>query len=95
MLLWKKNPDKVSVTKHLTESASIITGLDESACTPDGIKTALWPYVEAHGKGDVLWPLRVALTGQDKSPDPFVSAALLGKTESLKRIQAALARLSA
>ncbi|MES2216547.1 MAG: hypothetical protein V4481_04610, partial [Patescibacteria group bacterium] len=58
------------------------------------IKTALWSYAEANGKGDVLWPLRVALTGKDKSPDPFISAAILGKDESLKRISNAIATLS-
>jgi len=34
----------------------------------------------------VLWPLRVALTGQEKSPRSIPSAAILGREESLKRI---------
>jgi glutamyl/glutaminyl-tRNA synthetase len=41
-----------------------------------------------------LWPLRVALTGQDKSPDPFTSAYALGREESLKRIDIAIKKLS-
>lgn len=50
------------------------------------VKKAVWPYAEKEGKGNVLWPMRFALTGRDKSPDPFISAAILGKEESLKRL---------
>lgn len=48
--------------------------------------------LEAAGdkRGDLLWPLRVALTGEQKSPSPFEVAWALGKEESLKRIKAAL-----
>jgi glutamyl/glutaminyl-tRNA synthetase len=98
MLLWKKNPDKESTKKHLTAVLDLIQKIsDENPdvnFTAESIKTILWPYVEANGKGDVLWPLRVSITGQDKSPDPFVSASLLGKTETVKRIQDALRKLS-
>jgi len=62
--------------------------------TSETIKSTLWPYAEANGKGDVLWPLRVALTGQEKSPDPFVSASILGKKESIERINEALEKLA-
>ncbi len=34
-----------------------------------------------NGKGNVLWPMRFALTWQDKSPDPFICASILGKEE--------------
>ena len=43
--------------------------------------------------GNVLWPLRVALTGQEKSPSPFEVAEILGKEESLKRIKTAIDKL--
>lgn len=92
-LLWKKNPDPTVATKHLEEVRKLISGLDESQFTADSVKTAIWSYVEASGKGDVLWPLRMALTGQERSPDPFVSASLLGKSESLRRLDLALGKL--
>lgn len=44
-------------------------------------------------KGRLLWPLRVALTGLDKSPGPFEILEILGKTESLKRIECAINKL--
>ena len=94
-LLWKKNPDAQAAHTHLTKVRELISSLGESEFIAEGIKSSIWAYVEASGKGDVLWPLRMSLTGQDKSPDPFVSAALLGKNESLKRIGAALAKLKA
>jgi len=38
-------------------------------------------------RGKLLWPLRVALTGREKSPEPFEIAEILGKEEVLKRIK--------
>ncbi len=41
--------------------------------------------------GQLLWPLRAALTGREFSPGATEVAAVLGKTETLKRIAAAQA----
>jgi len=38
------------------------------------------------GVGDVLWPLRVALTGAATSPPPFVVAAILGRKKTVERL---------
>jgi glutamyl-tRNA synthetase len=96
MLLWKKNPSREAARKHIIRAREAIEGLpdSETAFTAEAIKSALWKYAEENGKGDVLWPLRTALTGQERSPDPFTSAAILGKVESLKRIDSALAKLA-
>lgn len=51
------------------------------------VKNAVWGYAEEKGRGAVLWPLRVALTGKEKSPDPFTVAAIIGKEETLKRVE--------
>ena len=40
-------------------------------------------------RGGLLWPLRVALTGAQKSPSPFEVAWVLGKTETLERLKKA------
>ncbi len=93
-LLWKKNPDPSASKRHLEESRKLIAGINGDSFTAEHIKTAIWPYAEANGKGDVLWPLRMSLTGQDKSPDPFISASILGKEEALKRIDLAISKLS-
>ncbi len=90
-LLWKKNPDREKAESHLMYIRDAITNTTDFS--PENIKAAIWAYAEEHGKGDVLWPFRMALTGQEKSPDPFVSAALLGKEESIARITGALTKL--
>ena len=51
-------------------------------------------YAEEVGKGNVLWPLRYALSGKDKSPGPFILIELLGVEESMKRVQSAIEKLS-
>lgn len=58
------------------------------------LKEVLFPYAEEKGKGEVLWPLRVSLSGRDKSADPFTLLYILGKEESLLRITQAVTLLS-
>ncbi len=43
--------------------------------------------------GDVFWPVRVALSGKEKSPSPVELLIALDRTESLKRIDYAIAKL--
>ena len=43
--------------------------------------------------GDVFWPVRVALSGEEKSPSPVELAIALGKEEALKRIDEAINKL--
>ena len=45
-------------------------------------------------KGRLLWPLRAALTGLEASPGPFEILEILGKKESIKRIEAAIKKLA-
>ena len=41
-------------------------------------------------RGELLHPVRYALSGQDKSPDPFAIAFIIGKNETLSRLQKAI-----
>ncbi len=64
----------------------------------DDIRDALMPFADANpkehgGRGAILWPLRYALSGQEKSPDPFTLIHVLEKEESVMRIKKALAIL--
>lgn len=45
------------------------------------------------GNGDTLWPLRVALSGSEKSPTPFELLEAYGKKRSLARLDDALKSL--
>ncbi|MCB9802630.1 glutamate--tRNA ligase [Candidatus Nomurabacteria bacterium] len=44
--------------------------------------------------GDLFWPVRVALSGQEKSPSPAEILWVLEKEESLKRLKQAVDKLS-
>ena len=50
----------------------------------------LWVYAGKEGRGKVLWPLRVALSGEQKSPDPFEIMKVIGKDAVLRRIDNAI-----
>ena len=41
-------------------------------------------------RGKLLWPLRVALSGKKASAGPFEIAEILGKKETIKRIEKAM-----
>lgn len=57
-------------------------------------QTKAWIAEKGWGNGEVLWPLRMALSGAKQSPSPFELLYLLGKSEGLNRIDAALASLA-
>jgi len=64
---------------------------------PTAVEAALGPLPERLGlkPGKVYQPIRVAISGGTVSPGIFESLAVLGREESLRRIDAALSRLRA
>ncbi len=88
LLCWK-NMTGEALKNSLEKSKSILEGVAEIDWTRDNLGKIL---LEAAGekKGEFLWPLRAALTGEQKSPPPHEVAWVLGKTESLKRVENAL-----
>ena len=93
MLLWRKEPSLEKTKKHLEEVVKFLNGLDEGEFVADKIKEAIWNYAEKEGRGNVLWPMRAALTGLDKSPDPFAVAGVLGKEKTIKRLKYAVEKI--
>lgn len=59
----------------------------------DSLKGPILTAISEAGKknGQILWPLRIALSGEEFSPGAFELAYILGREESLRRIQAVLA----
>jgi len=91
MLIWKKDTDFEIPKKNLQIISEILEKLSEADFkTDESLKVILMPKADELGKGSVLWPLRVSLSGKEKSPDPFSLLSILGKEESLKRIQTAI-----
>jgi glutamyl-tRNA synthetase len=91
LLQWKNDTDVLSALPRLRHVLSILPGADFTS--PETIKQALWSYAEEVGKGEVLWPLRVALSGQKQSPDPFMLAYILGPEETIARVARACDKL--
>jgi glutamyl/glutaminyl-tRNA synthetase len=84
----KPAPDRdlLKTTEFLPEIIARLEAIDENNFTAENLKSALWDFATDKGRGNVLWPMRAALTGRKQSPDPFFVAAVLGKAESLARL---------
>lgn len=92
MLKWKKDKDVSAAKQRLLKLIELLQNADFNSA--DAIKTSIWDYAENEGRGEVLWPLRVALTGLEKSPDPFTVAYVIGKDSTSKRLQNAVLKLT-
>ena len=91
-IIWKKS-DKEKTLQHLEKVHELFSETDGKE-TPDEIKEIVWDYAEQEGRGDVLWPLRYALSGVDRSPDPFTISSIIGKEKTLNRIEIAIIKLN-
>ena len=97
-LIWKKLKDSsekfILTKKYLEKVYDLLHEIPDSGFNYESVKLGVSNYAEQVGKGDVLWPMRYALSGVEKSPDPFTLAVILGKAESLRRIEEAISKLS-
>ncbi len=82
-VIWKDDESYITIN-HLEAVYDILQNTNFD--TIEGIKQAIMAYAEIHGKGSVLWPLRMSLSGQEKSVDPFTILYVLGREESCARI---------
>lgn len=57
-------------------------------------ETRAWIVKKGWGNGDTLWPLRVALSGREKSPSPFELMFIAGKAETVARVDEALSKMA-
>ncbi len=93
LLLNKGKIATSDASKHLQAVSELLGKVLSEGFTAAHVKEVVWPYAEQEGRGAVLWPLRTALSGREKSPDPFTLAGLVGKEETLARIAQALKKL--
>lgn len=86
-IIWKQGTAD-DAKRHLSWLLETFENASDSDFeTEEKVKNLVWEYAEKEGKGDVLWPLRYTLTGQEKSPNPFFIAFVVGKEEVTKRIK--------
>lgn len=87
-LVWKKDTLE-NAMKHISYVYNVFTNYTGEWNT-ESVRVFIWDYVEEEGKGNVLWPLRFALSGKEKSPDPFIIADILGKEKVLEKLKHAM-----
>lgn len=98
-LLAKEHSDRPGTAKNGLEGLlKPIEALPDNV-SAEAVKEAIMPFADAEeakgkgGRGAVLWPLRYALSGAERSPDPFTLLSILGRDEGISRIRKAIAIL--
>jgi len=95
LLVWKKS-DANDAKQHLSQIMTLLTAeQDDLFAQRELIEVCIKRYIEegTYQNGNVLWPLRAALSGREKSPNPFELLWIFGKEESLRRLQLACSLL--
>ncbi len=94
ILVWKKStPEKTK--EILTELASYLETIPETDWSAQNltVKVGEWIQEKNYSNGDVLWPMRVALSGKEHSPGPFEIAVVIGKKRVLERLMTGIKKL--
>ncbi len=86
-----KNIKLEKISKNISQAVSELEKINEKDFILENIKKVLMQVANTlESRGELLHPVRYALSGLDKSPDPFVIAEILGKNETLLRLQKAI-----
>jgi len=88
MLRFKEMSDE-SVVENLTKAQNALEKIALEDWTQETLGKTLLETCDENAKGEFFWPLRVALTGEKKSPPPHEVAWVIGKEKTLERIQRA------
>ncbi len=90
LLVWKKSTEEAT-RNILGDLIQLLTELPEEQFTKEKIEEYVMNWIDTNekGRGDTLWPMRVALTGREYSPGPFEIASAIGKKDTITRLQAA------
>lgn len=93
-LLIPKKSDSNITKAALTKCREVLASLNDWEHDP--MEAVLRASAEELGvkSGQILWPLRAALTGKNASPGAFEVTLVLGKEEVLKRLDKAIEKLS-
>jgi len=92
LLSWKEELPE-STKEKLMLSKAVLTELSEDSWNYETIYKVINELAERHGKGQVFWPLRVALTGLKASPEPIAVLEILRKEEAIRRIDHAINKI--
>lgn len=86
-----KTTSSEKAKENLSKAAESLKQISEEDFSFENVKSALMSLAEKmESRGEILHPVRFALSGLDKSPDPFIIASILGKNETIQRLQQAI-----
>ena len=86
-----KNSTKEDTDKNIKLAIDALSEISENDFSFDVLKNSLMAIADRLEKrGALLHPVRFALSGKDQSPDPFTIASILGKNETISRLQKAI-----
>lgn len=93
MLVWRKS-DAGTTLQRLEK---LLTFYDtwKERWNKDALEQGTMAMIKKENldNGTTLWPMRVALSGLEKSPGPFEIAGILGQKETLLRLNSAIHKL--
>jgi glutamyl-tRNA synthetase len=95
LLIWKDSSTLKEVAEVLASARTVIAGIAMEDFTRETLTACLPLIVGDKSRGIILWPLRVALSGHANSPDPIEIMSVLGREESLRRIDEAIKKTTA
>jgi len=77
------------IIESLDNSTKLLSNISQSNFGAAEVEKVFLSAIGEGDKGKLLWPLRVALAGKKASPGPFEILEILGKEESIKRLEQA------
>lgn len=93
-LVWKKSTAEATKIV-LNELIPVIEAIPLTDFIAEKIEVRVREWIASRGlgNGDVLWPMRYGLSGQEKSQPPFELAEIIGKEETIERLRKAVTTL--
>jgi glutamyl-tRNA synthetase len=94
-LVWRNSTAEATI-EYLKALHEVLSNINEDEFNEKFLANKLlsWIKEKEWKNGDVLWPMRVALTDREQSPGPFEVATAIGPETTLARIHQATKILS-
>lgn len=94
-ILVPKGLNQTQTKTMLQTALDVISKIEAGDWQEEKLRQTFLDYCEKNNikRGELLWPMRVAVTGLKDSPDLFVVMDILGKEKSAERIKEATGKL--
>lgn len=83
---WK-NQKELEILKNLKQLSKTLSEIPGDQFVKENIEKVVKNLMETFGTGEILWPMRYAMTGKRASPGPFEIADVLGKEITIARLK--------